>query len=113
MDIGAELFAVSATVVYTQTAIRDYPERATETLELAHAFCTQAQLRAERLFHDLWSNADQTNHQLATHVLNGRHTWLEQGIIDPSFGDGPMVPTADTDHGKPQPAPATATGSGA
>jgi alkylation response protein AidB-like acyl-CoA dehydrogenase len=112
VDIGAELFAVSAAVVYTQTQIRDYPERATETLELAHAFCTQAQLRAERLFHDLWSNADQTNHHLATHVLNGRHTWLEQGIIDPSFGDGPMVPTADTDHGKPQTTPAAMAASG-
>jgi alkylation response protein AidB-like acyl-CoA dehydrogenase len=113
VDIGAELFAVSAAVVYTQTAIRDYPERAAETLELALAFCTQAQLRAERLFHDLWSNADQANHRLALDVLNGRHTWLEQGIIDPSFGDGPMVPTADTDRGDPMAAPAAATGSGA
>jgi alkylation response protein AidB-like acyl-CoA dehydrogenase len=112
VDIGAELFAVSAAVVYTQTAIRDYPERAAETLELALAFCTQAQLRAERLFHDLWSNADQTNHQLALDVLNGRHTWLEQGIIDPSFGDGPMVPTADTDQGKPLAAPAAMAASG-
>jgi alkylation response protein AidB-like acyl-CoA dehydrogenase len=112
VDIGAELFAVSAAVVYTQTAIRDYPERAAETLELALAFCTQAQLRAERLFHDLWSNADQANHRLALDVLNGRHTWLEQGIIDPSFGDGPMVPTADTDQGKPLAAPAAMAASG-
>jgi alkylation response protein AidB-like acyl-CoA dehydrogenase len=112
VDIGAELFAVSAAVVYTQTAIRDYPERASETLELAHAFCTQAQLRAQRLFHDLWSNADEANHRLALNVLNGRHTWLEQGIIDPSFGDGPMVPTADTDHGKPLAAPAAMAAAG-
>src|SRR5450432_1309268 len=111
--IGAELFAISATVVYTQTAIRDYPERAAETLELAHAFCTQAQLRAERLFHDLWSNADEANHRLASNVLSGRHTWLEKGIVDPSFGDGPMVPTADSDHGKPMPAPTPTTQSGA
>jgi alkylation response protein AidB-like acyl-CoA dehydrogenase len=113
VDIGAELFAISATVVYTQTAIRDYPERAAETLELAHAFCTQAQLRAERLFHDLWSNADEANHRLASNVLSGRHTWLEKGIVDPSFGDGPMVPTADSDHGKPMPAPTPTTQSGA
>jgi alkylation response protein AidB-like acyl-CoA dehydrogenase len=113
VDIGAELFAISATVVYTQTAIRDYPERAAETLELAHAFCTQAQLRAERLFHDLWSNADEANHRLASNVLSGRHTWLEKGIVDPSFGDGPMVPTADSDHGKPVPAPTPTTQSGA
>ena len=114
VDIGAELFAMSAAVVYAQTAMREHPERAAETQELAEAFCNQAQLRAERLFHDLWSNADEANHRLALNVLKGRHAWLEEGIIDPSFGDGPMVPTADTDLGKPVAAPgATPVGAGA
>jgi alkylation response protein AidB-like acyl-CoA dehydrogenase len=112
VDIGAELFAISAAVVYTQTQMRDYPERATETQELADAFCNQAQLRTERLFHDLWSNADQANHRLALNVLSGRHKWLEQGIIDPSFGDGPMVPTAETDQGIPVASATATTGSG-
>ena len=111
VDIGAELFAISAAVVYTQTQMRDHPERATETQELAQAFCTQAQLRADRLFHDLWTNADDANHRLALNVLKGRHAWLESGIIDPSAGDGPMVPTADTDRGTPIATAATA-GSG-
>jgi len=115
VDIGAELFAMSATVVYTQTAIRDHPERQAETQELAQAFCTQAQLRVERLFDDLWSNADEANHRLALDVLRGRHTWLEAGIIDPSAGDGPIVPAPETDRGTPvapvAPVPATA-GSG-
>jgi alkylation response protein AidB-like acyl-CoA dehydrogenase len=111
VDIGAELFAMSAAVVYTQTAIREHPERAAETQELAEAFCTQAQLRAERLFHDLWTNADQSNHRLALDVLSGKHTWLEAGIIDPSAGDGPMVPTAETDRGIP--VAAARNGSGA
>ena len=39
------------------------------------------------------------NHRLALDVLKGRHTWLEEGIIDPSAGDGPMVPSAETDLG--------------
>ena len=97
VDIGAELFAISATVVYTQTAMREHPERAAETQELAEAFCNQAQHRTERLFHELWDNADAASHRLALDVLKGRHTWLEEGIIDPSAGDGPMVPSADTD----------------
>jgi alkylation response protein AidB-like acyl-CoA dehydrogenase len=101
VDIGAELFAISATVVYTQTQMRDHPERAAETQELAEAFCNQAQLRTERLFTQLWSNADGANHRLALDVLSGRHTWLEAGIIDPSAGDGPMVPSAETDRGMP------------
>jgi len=111
VDIGAELFAMSAAVVYTQTAIREHPERAAETQELADAFCNQAQLRAERLFHELWTNADETNHSLALSVLSGKHTWLEAGIIDPSTGDGPMVPTAETDRGIP--VAAARNGSGA
>ena len=101
VDIGAELFAISATVVYTQTELRDHPERAAETQELAEVFCNQAQHRTERLFHELWDNADASNHRLALDVLKGRHTWLEEGIIDPSAGDGPMVPSTETDHGIP------------
>jgi alkylation response protein AidB-like acyl-CoA dehydrogenase len=111
VDIGAELFAISAAVVYTQTQMRDHPERAAETQELAGAFCNQAQHRTERLFHELWSNADAANHRLALDVLGGRHAWLEEGIIDPSGGDGPMVPSAETDLGIPVAAGAT-VGSG-
>jgi len=107
VDIGAELFAMSAAVVYAQTMMREHPERAAETRELAEAFCSQAEHRTERLFHDLWSNADEPNHRLALDVLKGRHTWLEEGIIDPSFGDGPMVPSAETDRGIPVAGPAT------
>jgi hypothetical protein len=111
VDIGAELFAMSAAVVYAQTAMKEHPERAEETRELADAFCTQANLRTERLFHDLWSNADEPNHRLALDVLKGRHTWLEEGIIDPSAGDGPMVPSTETDRGTPVAGPATTAGS--
>jgi alkylation response protein AidB-like acyl-CoA dehydrogenase len=109
VDIGAELFAIAAAVVYTQTAIREHPERATETRELAQTFCHQARLRTERLFHQLWNNADTPNHRLAVDVLKGRHTWLEADILDPSTGDGPMIPPPDTDLGVPTPAHATTT----
>ena len=112
VDIGAELFAMASAVVYTQTAMREHPERAAETQELAEAFCNQAQQRIERLFHELWSNADAPNHRLALDVLKGRHTWLEAGIIDPSAGDGPMVPPPETDRGIPVAGPATTAGSG-
>jgi hypothetical protein len=109
VDMGAELFAISATVVYTQTALRDHPERAAETQELAKAFCNQAQHRTERLFHELWDNADAPNHRLALHVLKGRHTWLEEGIIDPSADDGPTVPSTETDREIPVVAPLAVT----
>jgi alkylation response protein AidB-like acyl-CoA dehydrogenase len=113
VDIGAELFAMSAAVVYAQTAMKEHPERAEETRELAQAFCTQAHVRTDTLFHDLWSNADQPNHKLALNVLKGRHTWLEEGVLDPSAGDGPMVPSAESDRGIPVAVAAATNGSSA
>src|ERR1700690_3055635 len=55
--LGAELFAMSAAVACAQTAMREPPERVAETQELTEAFCNQARHRAERQFHELWSNA--------------------------------------------------------
>ena len=91
VDIGAELFAIAATVCYADTIGREQPERKTEAFELAELFCQQAKRRAETLFNELWSNDDDANYAAAQRVLDGRYTWLEDGIADPS-GDGPMMP---------------------
>ena len=63
-------------------------------LELAGLFCAQARLRAEELFSQLWSNTDAADSALARHVLAGRYTWLEEGIIDPSI-PGPWIASAE------------------
>ena len=52
---------------------------------------TSARQRVERLFHGLWHNTDSATYALAQDVLGGRHTRLEEGVMDPS-GEGPMVP---------------------
>jgi hypothetical protein len=90
VDIGAELFAISCAAVYAQTQRQEHPERGDEAQELADLFCRQARRRVEALFHDLWHNDDDQAYEVAQRVLEGRHTWLEDGILDPS-GDGPMV----------------------
>jgi alkylation response protein AidB-like acyl-CoA dehydrogenase len=90
VDIGAELFAISSTVVYANTLAGEHPDRADEARELADLFCTQARRRVERLFDELRANDDDHNYKAALKVLDGRYTWLEEGIIDPS-GEGPMV----------------------
>jgi alkylation response protein AidB-like acyl-CoA dehydrogenase len=92
VDIGAELFAISAAVCYADTIGREQPERKTEAVELAELFSQQAKRRAETLFHDLWSNDDDANYAAGQRVLAGRYSWQEDGIADPS-GDGPMIPT--------------------
>ena len=94
VDIGAELFAISATVVYADTIGRERPERRAEAAELGELFCAMAKRRADALFRELWANDDDTRYSAAQKLLGGRYTWLEQGIMDPS-GDGPMIPALD------------------
>jgi alkylation response protein AidB-like acyl-CoA dehydrogenase len=91
VDIGAELFAIAAAVCYADTIGHEHPERKTEALELAELFCQQAKRRADKLFHELWANDDDTAYAAAQRVLTGRYSWLEDGVADPS-GDGPMMP---------------------
>jgi alkylation response protein AidB-like acyl-CoA dehydrogenase len=90
VDIGAELYAISAAAVYAQTLRQEHPERGDEAVELADLFIRQARRRVDSLFGELFSNDDDANYALAQQVLEGRHTWLEEGIADPS-GDGPMI----------------------
>jgi hypothetical protein len=96
VDIGAELFAISCACVYAQTHVSEHPERAEQAVELADLFCRQARRRADRLFTDLWANDDDANYRGAQQLLEGRFSWLEEGVLDPS-GDGPMI------AGQPEP----------
>jgi alkylation response protein AidB-like acyl-CoA dehydrogenase len=88
VDIGAELFAMSAACVRAQ---RD-PEGGS-AVDLADAFCAQATVRVEELFTQLWSNSDPGDRALARQVLDDRFTWLEAGVLDPSI-PGPWIAPA-------------------
>jgi alkylation response protein AidB-like acyl-CoA dehydrogenase len=90
VDIGAELFAISAAVAYADTIGREHPERKQQAIELADLFAAQARHRADTLFHELWTNTDDENQAGAKGVLEGRYQWLEDGILDPS-GEGPLL----------------------
>src|SRR4051794_23667722 len=92
VDIGAELFAISAAVVYADTIARRQPERAQAARELAALFCAQAKRRADGLFHDLWSNDDDAGYKAAMGLLDGRYAFIEEGVLDPS-GEGSMIPS--------------------
>ena len=88
VDIGAELFAMSAACVQAHRE----PEGGT-AVDLADAFCAQAQVRVEELFTRLWSNSDTSDRALAHQVLDDRFVWLENGVLDPSL-DGPWIAPA-------------------
>ncbi|KUO07736.1 acyl-CoA dehydrogenase [Streptomyces sp. DSM 15324] len=95
VDIGAELFAMSAACVRAEL-LRTRGEHGREAYRLADAFCRQSRLRVDDLFTRLWSNTDDVDRKVVKDVLAGAHTWLEEGVIDPS-GDGPWI--ADTTPG--------------
>ncbi|GAA1899120.1 acyl-CoA dehydrogenase family protein [Streptomyces sodiiphilus] len=92
VDIGAELFAMSAACVRAER-MRRTGDRGKEAYELADAFCRQARLRIEELFTALWHNTDGIDRRVARSVLAGRHTWLEEGVLDPS-SEGPWIADA-------------------
>ncbi|GLF99043.1 acyl-CoA dehydrogenase family protein [Streptomyces yaizuensis] len=93
VDIGAELFAMSAACVRAEL-LRGGGEHGREAYRLADVFCRQARLRVEELFGRLWSNTDDIDRRIVDGVLAGRYAWLEEGIVDPS-GDGPWIADAE------------------
>jgi hypothetical protein len=94
VDIGCELYAMSAACVRARMLADEGEVPGVEAKELADLFCRQARLRVDRLFTELWQNEDDLNYAAAMKVLEGRYTWLEEGIMDPS-GEGPMIDTPE------------------
>ncbi len=92
VDIGAELFAMSAACVRAEH-LRATGDHGREAYQLADAFCRQSRIRVEELFGRLWTNTDTLDGKVVEGVLSGTYTWLEDGIIDPS-GDGPWIADA-------------------
>ncbi len=79
VDIGAELYAMSAACVKARAERESRPEG----VELADLFCQQAWLRIERLFDDLWENTDDVDTAAAKRIVAGRYRSLEEGVIPP------------------------------
>lgn len=92
VDIGAELFAMSAACVRAEL-LRSQGDHGREAYQLADAFCRQSRLRVEELFNRLWNNTDDLDRKVVKGVLGGAYEWLEQGVIDPS-DDGPWIAEA-------------------
>ncbi|WP_405790829.1 acyl-CoA dehydrogenase family protein [Streptomyces sp. NBC_00029] len=92
VDIGAELFAMSAACVRAEH-LRATGAHGREAYQLADAFCEQSRLRVEELFGRLWSNTDDLDRKVVAGVLSGTYAWLEEGVLDPS-GEGPWIADA-------------------
>jgi hypothetical protein len=91
VDIGAELYAMSATCVRTKMIVDSGVAESEAAVELAELFCAGARRRVDKYFHDLWQNDDTENYEAAQKVLEGRYIWAEQGVIDPVSLAPPLV----------------------
>jgi len=78
VDIGAELFAMSATV---SRAIKVKKEGTKNAEILADIFCANARKRIRQSFKALWSNTDKKQYKLVKEILNDKYLWMEDNII--------------------------------
>ncbi len=80
VEIGAELFAMAATVSRAHAMVKQNPgDRG--PLELADVFCRQASRRVNDKFEDVWFNDDTRTYRLAQGVLRNQYELLEEGIV--------------------------------
>jgi hypothetical protein len=78
VDIGAELFAMSAACSRAQMLSK---QGRPEAVTLADAFCIEARDRIKSHFDHLFSPNDPELYKVAMEVLRGEHVWLEEGIV--------------------------------
>jgi hypothetical protein len=79
VDIGAELYAMSATIARSQMLRAQGNAKAAL---LADAFCRESRDRVEASFRALFGKHDVALYKLAQAVTRGEHAWLETGIVD-------------------------------
>jgi alkylation response protein AidB-like acyl-CoA dehydrogenase len=80
VDIGAELFVMSAACV---RAARMTGENADDRspVELADAFCLQARHRIEILFQEVARNPDVATYRVARRSMEGAYNWMESWVV--------------------------------
>ncbi|CAN5579318.1 acyl-CoA dehydrogenase family protein [soil metagenome] len=100
VDMGADLFAMTAACVRAQMLAK---EGNREAIELADLFCGEARQRIEVNFDRFYGKNDAAIYKVSQHVLDGAHAWLEQGIV----GMMPHEEKAGASGAGPRKAPAT------
>jgi hypothetical protein len=78
VDIGAELFAMTASCVKARMLAKQGNREAST---LADLFCRAARVRIGQLFDSFYGDFDGEMYRVAQQVMRGEHAWLETGII--------------------------------
>ena len=90
VDIGADLFAMTATCVRAQMLAK---QGNTEATELADLFCREARQRVDLNVKRFYGRNDAAIYKVSGRVLAGEHAWLEQGIVG-MLEEQPVAPVA-------------------
>ena len=78
VDVGADLFAIAAACSRAEMLRnRGQPE----AVELADLFCRYARRRVKAIFRNVFDNEDTRTYALAKAVLEGKHRWVEAGLV--------------------------------
>ena len=80
VDIGTELFAISAACSYAEHLAKN-GNKQENAIELADLFCQYARKRVDNLFNDTRDNYDRQNISAAKNLLAEKYAWLESDII--------------------------------
>lgn len=87
VEVGAELLAISAACARAHQLVRQDPANR-GPLMLADVFSRQARRRVADRFAAVFDNDDVVTYAAAREVLDGRHTWLETGMVRYDGADG-------------------------
>ena len=76
-------------------------EHAAEAVHLTDAFCHKSRRRVKHLFRELWRNDDELKYRTALAVLDGKHRWLEEVLIEVEL-EADLSPAAAVSEAAPQ-----------
>ena len=84
VDIGTELFAITATALYADALLKknDPAHTSDDLAQLVHCFVADARARIAGHFAALARNNDSANYRLAQSLLEGKHVYLQHGIVE-------------------------------
>src|SRR5581483_10133767 len=86
VDIGTDLFAMSAAISYAAMLAKKGQKNA---MELADVFCREARMRIENTFNCLFTDYDDAAYKLVQELMKGQYDWFEGQLVQP------VMPTAE------------------
>ena len=101
VDIGAELFAMSAACTRAQMLAKTDDANA---VNLADLFCRESRLRIAAHFDNLFGRNDAALYRVSQQVLEGEYEWLERGIIHAPEPEPSGMARDEKPSARPEPA---------